>query len=241
MTNTKSSWEIDENAREFLEFERSAVPGSDLQFSVIGKIAEEWCESPQNILDLGCGDGVLGRYLLSKFPGVPAVFADFSDEMLRAASDNLQGVSKARVIKADFSTPGWLDSVSSYGPFDIVVSGFAIHHQPDERKKEMYAEIYKSLTGGGLFINLEHVKSKTPEIEGLFEEFYIDHLYSHHKGTDTNTSREEIAHGYNERHDKDEDQLADVLTQCDWLTDIGFRDVDCFFKLFEIAIFGGRK
>jgi hypothetical protein len=26
-----------------------------------------------------------------------------------------------------------------------------------------------------------------------------------------------------------------------WLREIGFRDVDCFWKYFEVAIFGGIK
>ncbi len=38
-----------------------------------------------------------------------------------------------------------------------------------------------------------------------------------------------------------ENILALVEDQCDWLREIGFSDVDCFFKLFEVAIFGGRK
>ena len=41
--------------------------------------------------------------------------------------------------------------------------------------------------------------------------------------------------------DKDEDQLAPIEAQCEWLREIGFKDVDCFFKHFEIGLFGGRK
>jgi hypothetical protein len=29
--------------------------------------------------------------------------------------------------------------------------------------------------------------------------------------------------------------------QCQWLQEIGFGDVDCFFKLFQLALFGGQK
>jgi hypothetical protein len=35
--------------------------------------------------------------------------------------------------------------------------------------------------------------------------------------------------------------LAPVDLQCAWLRLIGFQDVDCFFKVFELALFGGRK
>lgn len=241
MSEKASAWEIEENANEFLEFERSAIPGADLQFKIIGKIARKWCKSPVRILDLGCGDGILGRFLMSIFPGTPGVFIDFSDAMLNAARKSLEGIQHAQVLKADFSSPAWIDSVSAHKPFDIVISGFAIHHQVDERKKEIFAEIYSTLSPGGIFLNLEHVRSKTPEVEKLFEEYYIDHLYDHHSGSGSGTTREEVSEGYQNRPDKDEDRLADVYNQCSWLSGIGFRDVDCFFKLFEIAIFGGRR
>ena len=29
--------------------------------------------------------------------------------------------------------------------------------------------------------------------------------------------------------------------QCAWLRDIGFTDVDCYLKVFELAVFGGRR
>jgi len=32
-----------------------------------------------------------------------------------------------------------------------------------------------------------------------------------------------------------------VEVQCEWLRDAGFIDVDCFFKAFELAIFGGKR
>ena len=38
-----------------------------------------------------------------------------------------------------------------------------------------------------------------------------------------------------------ENILASVEEQCDWLRRIGYQDVDCFLKTFELALFGGRK
>ncbi len=32
-----------------------------------------------------------------------------------------------------------------------------------------------------------------------------------------------------------------VEAQCKWLRELGYADVDCYLKLFEIAVFGGRK
>ena len=29
--------------------------------------------------------------------------------------------------------------------------------------------------------------------------------------------------------------------QCDWRRHLGFVDVDCYLKIFELALFGGRR
>jgi len=239
--DTKSSWEIRKNAEAFLDNEGDAVPGAELQLEVIGKIAELWCGDPFGILDLGCGDGVLGRFLLNKFPSASGVLVDISDAMLDAARDKLGGRPDAVILKADFSSPDWLGSVSAHRPFDIIVSGFAIHHQTDERKREIYSEIHDLLTPGGVFLNLEHVSSATHECGRLFEEFYADYLHRHMLQSDPGATREAALEIYGNRPDRDEDKTASVEEQCGWLRAIGFDDVDCFFKVFEIALFGGRR
>jgi len=237
----KSQWQTKALASTFLEGIREAIPGADLQFAVIGKIVQLWNEAPTKILDLGCGDGVLGRFLLERFPLAHGVFVDFSDPMIEAAHKKLDNVAHRSIVTADFATPQWLGAVASHQPFDLVVSGFAIHHQPDKRKKALYSEIYDLLLPGGLFLNLEHVASLTPAGEQLFDEFFVDHLQHFHAKTNPNTSREAIATTYYNRPDKQENRLAPVEKQCHWLREIGFVDVDCFFKVFELALFGGRK
>ncbi len=241
MTKTKSSWEIEENAKYFLESERGAVPGTELQLGIIASIIENWHPNPSKILDLGCGDGILGRFLLASFPKAEGIFIDFSDPMLDAARKNLGDTPNSSILKADFSTSAWLETVTLEKPLDIVISGFAIHHQPDQRKKELYSEICDLLSPDGIFLNLEHVESSTLEVSKLFDEYFADHLYAYQLKSNPDSKREEILEGFKNRPDKDEDQLVMVDEQCQWLREIGFRDVDCFFKQFEIALFGGRK
>jgi SAM-dependent methyltransferase len=241
MTEPNSRWQTQELATAFLEGVRGAIPGADLQLAVMGKVVELWCENPATLLDLGCGDGILGRYLLGRFPAAKGIFADFSEPMLAAVRQQVQGLPQAEVVKADFSTPQWVEAVAPYQPLDVVVSGYAIHHQPDDRKRQIYAEAYGLLRPGGLFLNLEHVSSVTPAGERLFDEFFVDHLYTFHAQKDPAVSREVIANKYYKRPDKTENILAPLDEQCQWLRDIGYRDVDCFFKTFEMALFGGRK
>ena len=91
------------------------------------------------------------------------------------------------------------------------------------------------------FLNLEHVASRTPAGVKLFDEFFIDHLHRFHADTDASATRASVSSTYYKRPDKEENILASVEQQCRWLREIGFQDVDCFFKVFELALFGGRK
>ncbi|MBI4526213.1 MAG: class I SAM-dependent methyltransferase [Deltaproteobacteria bacterium] len=241
MTERKSAWQTESLARTYLQGIRGAIPAADLQLQIIRIIVESWCPGPASILDLGCGDGPIGRMLLQRFPNAFVIFADFSKAMLEAARRQIADQDRASVIEADFSSPDWLDRVAEYQPFDVIVSGFAIHHQPDNRKRDLYTEICGALEVPGVFLNLEHVASATPQGETLFESFFVDHLYSFHQATGSTKTRAEIQEAYCNRPDKKENILAPVDEQCRWLREIGFEDVDCFFKVFELALFGGRK
>ncbi len=161
--------------------------------------------------------------------------------MLDAARQSVGRIANATVAKADFGSPRWIETAKPHFAFDIVVSGFAIHHQPDDRKRDLYAEIYNLLGPGGVFLNLEHVASATEAGEDLFDDFFVDHLHTFHSRTDGSANRDAIADEYYRRPDKKENILAPVEVQCEWLKQIGFIDIDCFFKVFELALFGGRK
>ncbi len=241
MNDRYSKWQTKELAQTFLDGVRGAIPGAKFQLEVLEKIVSVWRPLPSKILDLGCGDGALGRMLLDVHSTAHVTFTDFSEPMLEALRRQIVGNQQATVIEADFATPAWAKSFKAEKPFDVIVSGFAIHHQLDDRKKELYAEIYGLLSEGGVFLNLEHVSSATPSGSALFDSFFVDHLLRFHRDTVPDKTRQEIEEAYYQRPDKTENILASVETQCQWLCDIGFQDVDCFFKVFELALFGGRK
>ncbi len=241
MNEQHSKWQTKELAQTFLEGVRGAIPGGNLQLEVLRKIVSAWCPFPSKILDLGCGDGVLGRMLLDVHPAAHVTFADFSEPMLEALQKQIGTNQRTTVIKADFATPTWAKHIEVEKRFDVIVSGFAIHHQPDDRKRELYMEIYGLLGEGGVFLNLEHVSSTTPAGSALFDSFFVDHLLRFHNNVGPSKTRQEVEEAYYRRPDKKENILAPVETQCQWLRHIGYQDVDCFLKVFELALFGGRK
>ena len=121
------------------------------------------------------------------------------------------------------------------------MSGLAIHHQPDERKREIYREIFGLLRPGGLLLNLEHVASGGDGADEAYNDLFVDSLWAYHRRRGGDRPATEIAQEYYYRRDKEANILAPLDVQCRWLEEIGFVDVDCFFKLFEMALFGGRR
>lgn len=239
MNEKHSNWQTKEVAQTYVEGVRGAIPGASLQLEVISKIVNAWCPLPSKIIDLGCGDGVLGRLLLDEFPTAHIIFADFSEPMLEKLRNRIGIDERTTIINIDFATSEWTKGIELQKPFDIIVSGFAIHHQPDERKRDLYTEIYRLLSDDGCFLNLDQVSSETTSIGKLFDSFFLDHMQRFIANTRTSITMREIEEAYYQ--DKKENIPAPVEKQCQWLRDIGFREVDCFFKTFELALFGGRK
>ncbi|HEX4002790.1 MAG TPA: class I SAM-dependent methyltransferase [Candidatus Acidoferrales bacterium] len=167
---------------------------------------------PRRVLDLGSGAGRLLALVKAARPRAEFVALDFSPTML-AELERVFGKDRAVTIVAhDLDRP-----LPALGRFDAVISSFAIHHVRDERKRSIYAEVFAMLEPGGVFCNLEHVASPTPQLHRTFLK----------------------ALGW-----EDEDpsnKLLDLETQLRWLREIGFQEVDCHWKWRELAFFAGVK
>lgn len=235
-------WKDKALADKFLDGVRGALPLAREQFDVVLKLIEMNRKPVRSFLDLGSGDGIMANVILSAYPEAKGVLLDISEHMIAAAREKLdQFRYNLEFTLFDYGDSEWTRQVVSGAPFDVIISGLSIHHQPNEKKKEIYREIYELLDRGGLFINLEHVASPTKWVGSLFSETFIDSLYDMNKRKNASVTREMIANEMYNRPDKESNILTPVDEQCDWLREIGFEDVDCYFKLFEIAVFGGRK
>lgn len=178
-------------------------------------LIEQLPRNVRRVLDLGTGDGRLLGLVKLAHPECAGVALDFSPPMLEKARVRFAGDGTVRVVEHDLAEP----LPNLMGPFDAVVSCFAIHHLEHERKRELYDEVFGLLEPGGVFLNLEHVSSPTPR---LHERFFA-------------------ALGLTVGEEDPSDRLLDVETQLRWLREIGFADVDCQWKWLEMALLGGEK
>jgi len=235
-------WTTKSLADRYLTGVRGAVPLANEQFDIIMRLVRMNNKPVKTFLDIGSGDGILSSVLLSEYPYAKGVLLDISEHMLEAAQQKLNDFKdNLKFLVYDYSNIDWVKKVKCEFLFDVIISGLSIHHQPDNRKKELYSEIFELLSPGGIFINLEHVSSPTEWVSSLFHDCFVDSLFELHKMKNPAITKEQIADGLYNRPDKEANILAPVEEQCGWLREIGFCDVDCYFKIYEHAIFGGRK
>lgn len=168
----------------------------------------------RRVLDLGSGDGRLLEMVLAARPHARGVALDFSAAMLQALNARFASRPDVTTVNHDLDAP-----LPPLGTFDAVVSSFAIHHLVHARKRQLYEEIWTALGPDGVFCNLEHVAPASPYGHARFLEAM-------------------------ELSPADEDpsnKLLDIHTQLQWLREIGFADVDCYWKWRELALLVGRK
>lgn len=238
--STDEVWKLPEIVKRFLSY-RSAIPLAQEQLSVMMSIFKLQGQPVESFLDLGCGDGILGATILGSYPSARGIFVDFSESMLAQARESFHEYDGQLTFEnLDYGDPAWVNKMQPYGHFDAVVSGYSIHHQPDVRKREVYQEIFNLLKPGGWFVNVEHVSSDSQWNVDLFEQHYASMRHAIEKQNGGTRSYEQVVEEYRTRPDKAANILAPVETQCDWLRELGYEEVDCYMRIYELAVFGGR-
>ena len=174
-------------------------------------LLEELDPNSAKILDIGAGNGRLLDLCLLKCPGATGVALDFSPPMLESLREKYKD-GRVEIIEHDINSSLPFDAKS----FDVVVSSFAIHHVDHARKRKLYEEIWEVTQDGGIFCNLEHVSSPPENLHKIF----FQKLGAEEDGANL---------------------LLDVETQLKWLREIGFYDVDCYWKWRELALLIGKK
>jgi tRNA (cmo5U34)-methyltransferase len=199
-------WSDPTRVTEYLSRE---IPHRDIAEAML---LEALPERVERFLDLGTGDGRLLALLRDRYPKARSVGVDASQPMLARATERFGHDPEVELVVHDLA-----ERVVVPGPFDTVVSGLAIHHLSDERKRGLFGEIYELLAPGGAFVNLDLVASTSPQ------------------------QHERFRRAIGRVQDDPTDQLAGMCEQLAWLRDAGFREVDCHFKWMELALMAGRR
>ena len=158
MTARSDAWKDETLVRTYLDGIRGAIPLAAEQIETMLRLVDAGGLPVRSFLDVGCGGGALAAALLERYPRANATLVDFSEPMLVEARARLAPFgTQCRFLLGDLSSRDWLRDAGSQAPYDAAVSGYAIHHLTDDRKRALYGEVFDLLRPGAVFVNIEHV------------------------------------------------------------------------------------
>ena len=204
---------------------RRLIPCFDEFYGTVSELIVRSSPDSPRILDLGAGTGILSAAIIDRVPTARLHLLDASSDMLQQASKRLSGRQFQLTVQR-------LDSELPAGPYEAIVSALAIHHLDDDAKRRLYSRIFTALTPGGVFINAEQISASSSRLQTLFEAIHLDRARA------LGSSEPEIAGAV---HRMSYDQCSTADDQIRWLKEVGFEDVDCFYRSFRFAVFGGWR
>ena len=173
------------------------------------------------ILDLGAGTGLLTAFVRSRFSDARLHLIDSSQPMLAQAERRFSGDGEILCQLGDYTSARWSSS------YDTVVSALSIHHLTDEAKRGLFARVRGVLKTGGVFVNLEQILQKTPELEAQAKARWL---------------RDVRTLGATERQieasllRQTQDRCATADDQLRWLQEAGFCETRCVFAEGRFAV-----
>ncbi len=233
-------WQQDGAVSNYLATSRQAIPLANEQLDAMLRVIDAFGVPTRSVLDVGAGDGAAALAVAQRFPVERVTLVDFSQPMLTQAVHRFAGAPHLTdIVDADLIDSGWLAQLPADVPaYDLVVSRYAIHHLPHERKQQLYAEIFDRMAPGGLFFNIEHVASVSQVYTDIFEGLIIEGMVA---TSDAGLDIERATAAFRARQDAQTNILAPVDDQVGWLRDVGFVDVDVIMKVFELAVIVARR
>ena len=171
----------------------------------------------ESILELGCGTGNLSMLLTQVYPDASIHFVDLSADSLNTCRDRVGAEDRHHFANEDFRKLRFED-----GKFDLVISSIAIHHLVTVEKKRLFGQIQGWLKPGGCFAYCD-------QFRGTTDEMYARHILDLRSASLQAGSTEDEFEMWM-RHQREHDHHDTLPDQLNWLSQAGFRDVDCTWR-----------
>lgn len=222
INNVKNAF--DKAANEYDQARKQIIPFMDIYYNTAVELTKQY-KNP-TIMDLGAGTGILTQLLHQTHPESSITLVDMSHEMLSKARSKFSSIDTFEYIEDNYLT---MKFPSNY---DIIISSLSIHHLTDKQKQELYKKIYDHLNKDGVFINADEVHGPTDKTEEMYKKLENEHLYNQ------NLDKQKISEILERRKLDKPATLSDTIS---WYEEIGFKNVDIFYKYYRYFVIYGEK
>lgn len=243
-SDTTPQWE-EGNSQDFIDYGKYFVPDREIQINCICEVIPPPSESAC-ILDLCCGEGLLTRALLDKFPESHVYGLDGSPKMIAHIEKALAAYGdRFKAKQFDLAASVWREF--SF-PVHAIVSSLAIHHLDGIEKQTLFKDLASILVPSGSFIIADLTEPVDRFGQKLAADIWDEAVRQRSLDLDGDLRGYDsfCELGWNHyaqlEHDPDSiDKPSSLFDQLKWLEQAGFTDVDVFWMKAGHAIFGGRK
>lgn len=242
-SGTTPQWE-EENSQDFIDYGKYFVPDREVQINCICEVIPPPSE-PAYILDLCCGEGLLTRALLDKFPESHVYGLDGSPKMIAHIEKALTAYGdRFKAKQFDLAASDWREF--SF-PVHAVVSSLAIHHLDGTEKQALFKDMASILIPGGSFIIADLTEPMDRFGQKLAADTWDEIVRQRSLDLDGDlrgyNSFRELGWNHYAQSEPDPESIdkpSSLFDQLKWLEQAGFTDVDVFWMKAGHAIFGGR-
>ena len=180
----------------------------------------------QHVLELGCGTGEWALAFFRAHPEADYLAIEFSPNMRDLASTRLVGYgTRFRLLDQD------LNASLPEGPFDLVVSFFAIYHV--ENKQRLFHDVFGCLASGGLFLYADITVAADAGLERSFLDGWVTFMRQ------SGLEEERIPHVLADH--REHDMAESASAQRSFLRAAGFAPAEVIWSWEKFALFYAAK
>jgi tRNA (cmo5U34)-methyltransferase len=231
----------EENSQTFIDYGRYFVPQREHQIDIICSLLPETARQG-HILELCCGEGLLSQAILQRYESCQVTGLDGSPVMLARARERLKPLGQRFTAQHfDLEAGDWRNPKPQ---FQAVVTSLALHHLDDAGKQQLYGDIFKILSPGGIFLSADLINPLTNESSLLAAQDWEAEVRRRCLEIDGNAGmfeRFQETQWNLFRYPDEMDKPSAVTDHLRWLEQAGFENIDLYWLFAGHAIYGGTK
>ena len=229
-----NSWSFNKNVSDRFDLHvKQSIPFYDEIIKTIAGLSEFFMKEDSIIYDLGCSTGniIFSLSKLNLSNSIKIYGVDREKHMLKIAETKLKKLKVKKNIKISFIKEDVLKISLKQNNLTICSLLF-----PFLKKKDqiiLLKNIYKSLEPGGAIIIFDKIKSNNVDFENMFNQLYVDFKKSKKINTNDIIKKTKSLRSIH--------TLKTYKETLKMLKNVGFKDVENFFKFINFSGFIGIK